>query len=101
MSSSTSNEPSLDGKRVVIKCAACGTDQVGVTLKMLERLDAIVGAFQLDGNSFEVWSLPADVFRTEMTPTRSRGPAAGRVWMVRRAIFTSRGAFVGHVRMNS
>jgi len=98
MLGSGSNEASLDGKRVVIKCAGRATDSVGVTFKMLETLDAVIAAFQLDDGSFELWSLPGDVFRAEMRDTRSRGAAAGKVGLVRRAVFSSRGTLVGRVR---
>jgi len=72
---------------VVIKCAASATDSVGVTFKMLERLDSIIGAFQLDDGSFELWSLSPEKFRQEMRDTRSRGSAAGKVGIVRRDFF--------------
>jgi hypothetical protein len=39
--SGSSNECRLDGDRVVIKCAAAANDSVGVTFKMLDRLDAL------------------------------------------------------------
>lgn len=52
-----SNEALLDGQKVVIKCAAPATDSVGVTYKMLEKLDAVIGAFQLDDGSFDLWSV--------------------------------------------
>jgi hypothetical protein len=93
-----SNEARLDGKHVVIKCAARATDSVGVTFKMLENLAAVIAAFQLDDGSFELWSLPADVFRAEMRDTRSRGAASGKVGLVRRAVFSSRGSLVGRIR---
>ena len=93
-----SNEASLDGKRVVIKCAGRVTESVGVTFKMLETLDAVIAAFQLDDGSFELWSLPSDVFRAEMRDRRSRGAASGKVGLVRRCVFSSRGRFVARVR---
>jgi hypothetical protein len=61
-----------------------GTDSVGVTYMMLDRLDSIISAFQLDGGSFELWSLSAEKFRQEMRDTRSRGSSAGKVGLVRR-----------------
>ena len=42
MKSRASNEALLDGKKVVIKCAASATDSVGVTFKMLDRLDSVI-----------------------------------------------------------
>jgi hypothetical protein len=92
------NEAIPDGKRVIIKCAARATGKVGVTFKILETVDAVIAAFRLDDGSFELWSLPSTVFRAEMTPTRSRGASAGRVGLVRRSVFSSRGTSIGRIR---
>jgi hypothetical protein len=100
MKSRASNEALLNGKNVVIKCAAPATDSVGVTYKMLETLDAIIGAFQLDDGSFELWSLSPEQFESAMRKTRSRGPSAGKVAIVRRSIFVSHGIHLGRVWIN-
>lgn len=77
-----SNECLLEGKRLVIKCAAPDTDSVGVTFKMLDRLDEVVGAFQRDDGAFDLWSLAPSVFKKDMRDTRSRGASAGKVGLV-------------------
>jgi hypothetical protein len=100
MKNSTSNEATLDGKRVVIKCAAPNTDSVGVSYKMLENLDAIVGAFQLNDGSFELWLLSPAHFRDAIRPTRSRGAAAGKIGLVRRGTFTEHGKLFGKIRLD-
>jgi hypothetical protein len=101
MKGRTSNEATLDGKKVVIKCAASTTDSVGVTFKMIDRLDSIIGAFQLDDESFELWSLSPERFRQEMRDTRSRGSAAGKVGIVRRDSFEKRGSLLARVRLDA
>ena len=100
MKSQTSNEALLEGKTVVIKCAASATDSVGVTFKMLDRLDSIIGAFQLDDDSFELWSLSPEKFRNGMRDTRSRGSAAGKVGIVRRQSFEQNGRLLGRIRLD-
>lgn len=100
MTGRTSNEALLDGKKIVIKCAATATDSVGVTFKMLDRLDSIIGAFQLDDGSFELWSLSPEKFRQEMRDTRSRGSAAGKVGLVRRDIFEKSGSLLVRTRLD-
>lgn len=97
--SSGSNECVLNGERVVIKCAAARTSSVGVTFKMLERLDAIIGAFQLEDGAFELWSLSPSVFESEMTDTRSLGASAGKVGIVRKDVFRERGSPIGIVQL--
>lgn len=100
MKGRTSNEATLEGKKVVIKCAASATDSFGVTFKMLDRLDSIIGAFQLDDGSFELWSLSPEKFRQEMRDTRSRGSAAGKVGLVRRGVFERSGMLLARVRLD-
>ncbi len=101
MKNSTSNEATLDDKRVVIKCAAPKTDSVGVTYKMLENLDVIIGAFQLDDGSFELWLLSSAHFHDAIRPTRSQGNSAGKVGLVRRGTFTEHGKLFGRIRLDA
>jgi enoyl-CoA hydratase/carnithine racemase len=98
MKGRTSNEALLDGKTVVIKCAAKATDSVGVTYKMLNRLDSILGAFQLDDGSFELWSLSPEHFQRGMRDTRSKR-SAGKVGIVRRVTFEKHGTLLTRVRL--
>jgi len=96
-----SNEALLNGQNVVIKCAAVATDSVGVTYSMLESLDAVIGACQLDDGSFELWSLKSDQYKSTMTGTRSRGPSAGKVGKVRKSFFLKYGEPIGRVRLDA
>ena len=100
MKSRASNEAILDDKTVVIKCAAAKTDSVGVTLNMLGHLDSVIGAFQLDDGSFELWTLSAAKFREAMRNTRSKGAAAGKVVLVRKRSFELGGTLFKRLRLN-
>jgi hypothetical protein len=95
-----SNEALLNGKRVVIKCAAPATASVGVSYKMLDTLDSVIGAFQLDDGSFELWELDPKQFAAAMRETRSRGPSAGKVALVSKSVFLSHGKSLCRVRIN-
>lgn len=99
MKSKTSNEATFNGKNIVIKCAATATDSVGVTFKMLDRLDSIVAAFQRNNGSFELWRLPADKFRREMRDTRSTGASAGKVGLVRKDVFEKHGELITQITL--
>jgi hypothetical protein len=95
-----SNEALLNGQRVVIKCRQKGRIQsVGVTYCMLERLAAIIGAFEEADGSYTIVRLPAERFRAAMTPTRSKGRSAGRVGVVKRAVFDRDGTVTKKLRM--
>jgi hypothetical protein len=98
MHGASSNECSLGGKRIVIKCARPNTNSVGVTYLMLKRLDEIVGAFELDDGSFEVWALTPSQYQQSMRATASKGPSAGRVGLVTKVVFEERGRSLGRVR---
>lgn len=95
-----SNEAVLGGRRVVIKCAGPRTQSVGVTYQMLERLEAVIGAFQRDDGSCEVVELPADVYRQRMTDTQSRGASAGAVGIVAKDVFIGEGQSISVVRIS-
>jgi hypothetical protein len=94
------NEATLDGKRIVIKCARPRTQSVGVSYQMLRTLEAVLGAFQRDDGAFDVFSLCARIYRQHMTDTRSKGPAAGRVGIVTKNVFTAEGESIGTVRID-
>jgi hypothetical protein len=99
--SKASNECVLDGERVVIKCRRKGRIQsVGVTYLMLERLAAVIGAFEEADGSYSVVSLPGERFRAAMTPTRTRGASAGRVWVVKRVVLDREGKLIRVLRLN-
>jgi len=67
-------------KNVVIKCAASATDSVGVTFKMLERLDSIIGAFQLDDGSFEPLVVVTGEISTGNAGHSKQGISCGQGW---------------------
>jgi hypothetical protein len=89
-----SNECLLGGRRVSIHCAHKHTNSVGMTLLCLKRLDAVLGAFEQQDGSFRILELSADLYTKHSRPTRSRGPSAGRVVLVRRTVFEQHGKLV-------
>lgn len=94
---SGSNECELRGERIVLKCARQKTASVGVTFKMLERLDAVIGAFQVEDGSFELWRLTRDEYEHHMRPTASRGASAGKVGIVAKSTFRAEGRRAGKI----
>jgi hypothetical protein len=92
------NEFELNGRRIAVKTARSRTRSVGVTYLVLERVHDVYAGWEIDSGEFEVWSLPASLFRTHMRPTASHGPSAGRVGMVNRTVFEQLGHCVGTMR---
>ena len=97
MISKSSNECIFEGCTAAIKCAKPATDSVGVTYKMLERLDFVLGAFQTEKGIFELYKLPVTYFENTMRPTSSQGSASGKVGIVRKSFFESNAIHISSV----
>ena len=95
----SSYECRVDGVKIVIKCARVGTPSIGVTYKMLDRLDGILGAFELDNGSYDLFLLEPHAFRENMSATQSSGASAGKVGKVTKNVFVQRGRSRGNVRL--
>lgn len=80
--SSKSNEAYLDGKRIVIKCAHYRVPQIGVSRKMLERLDLITPALETKNGDYKIYEVTPQWYKTKMVPSRSRSRSANKVMMV-------------------
>jgi len=97
MISDLSNEAIFHNQRIVIKSARRNTTNVGVSFKMLERLDGVVGAFEQHPGSFQLWSLTPQQYRLYMRDTASKGRSAGKVGVVSKSIFLKYGKELGNV----
>jgi hypothetical protein len=97
--SKTSNEFRLQGRRVVIKCARVATSSVGVTYKMLERLEAVLGAFEEPDGRFGVYEISAAEFGRRMRPSQSKGSGEHKVGLVAKRDFLDRGRLVNRVAL--
>jgi len=94
-----SNECVYKGKRVVIKCAHARTQDIGVSYRMLERIDEIIAAFEQDSGAYRLYCLTPAQFRKNMRPTASKGPAAGRVGLVRKSVFLETRQFLAAINI--
>jgi hypothetical protein len=91
------NECHLSGERVVIKCAQRNTSSVGVTYQMLTRIDSIIGAFELDDGSFELWAITPGQFESSMRESRTSG---GKTALVSRSFFEQHGKKMQRVNLS-
>ena len=94
-----SNECLLSGDRIVIKCAHQKTTSVGVLYDMLERLDAIVGAFEQKDGSYSLIRLSAKAYKGNTSVTQSHSRSAGRVGVVPRSVFYKDGTRIRSVHL--
>jgi hypothetical protein len=95
-----SNECIWKGQQVVIKTARSQTTSVGVLYNMVDRIKAVLGAFEQDDGSYRVMELPIERCAAIMRPTRSQGRSAGRVGMIDRKVFEDEGRLVGIVEID-
>jgi len=95
-----SNEYEVDNRKIVIKCARSTTKSVGVPYQMLDRVIAIWGSFETENGAYEIYEMSPDIYREHMRPTRSTGPSAGRVGIVRKSAFLDRGKFLMRVNID-
>lgn len=100
MMSEKSNECLWNGRRVVIKTAHNRTTSVGVLYEMVDRIKAVIGAFEGNDGSYRVMQLPIERCAAVMRPTRSRGASAGRVGMIDRKLFEDEGQLVAIVQVD-
>jgi len=94
-----SNEVVYENCRAVLKGARSATTKVGVSYKMLEHIDAVLGAFENSNGTYRIIRLSAKDYKASMKPTRSKGPSANRVGTVDVAVFDQRGVNIGTVRV--
>jgi len=95
-----SNEYEIENRRVVIKCARTTTNSVGVPYQMLNRVAAVLGSFETESGTYDIYEMSPDVYRKLMRPTRSKGPSAGRVGIVRKSAFVDRGKFLMNLQID-
>jgi hypothetical protein len=95
------NEARWQGRLVALKSASQHTSSIGVTYLMLNRVDEVIAAFEQPDGTFDIFALSSAAFRSAMRPTRSKGPSAGRVGIVRRSVFEESGRHIGAIRLNA
>jgi hypothetical protein len=89
--SNTSNEFKHKDRYVTIRCAHKKTSSVGVSYKMLNRVDAIIGAFEQKKGQYKLCEITTTQYLENMTETKSTGKSAGKVGKVSRSYFINEG----------
>ena len=97
--SKISNEFELQGRKITIRCAKHSTSDFGVTYKMLERIDAIFAAPEQEDGTYKLYEISPIMFKKNMRETNSRGPAAGKVGLVRKSVFIKEGKYICSVKI--
>ncbi|HHT9138408.1 MAG TPA: hypothetical protein ACFYEK_14340, partial [Candidatus Wunengus sp. YC60] len=99
--SETSNEFELDNRKITIRCARKNNTQVAVPYQLLERVSAVMAAFEQENGDYELYEISSDNFGNKMRETRSKGPFAGRGGVVRKSVFINEGKFIRTVKLET
>ena len=97
--SKTSNEFRLKNRKITIRCAHYRTNDVGMSYKMLERIDAVIAAFEQKNGQYKLYEISPQSFKQNMRETKSKGPAAGTVRLVRKSFFTNEGKLISIIKL--
>lgn len=81
--SEMSNEFAYQGKLITIRCAHADTSDVGVTIKMLKRVDSVVGAFETSPDKYDLFEMSPALFKRYVRDSKKEG----KVGLVRRKKF--------------
>jgi predicted DNA binding CopG/RHH family protein len=95
--SKTSNEFELQDRKITIRCARHSTNSLGVTYKMMERIDYIFAALEQENGEYEIYEFNPLIFEKNMRETKSKGAAAGKVGLVRKIVFVNEGKYLRSV----
>ena len=92
--SKASNEVLYDGRRAVIKSAHLGNNYIGVTLKMLERIDVIIAAFENTDGHYDLYTLDVPTFKNNIRIGHHE-----HIGLVTKIIFYDSGTFLQNLSM--
>jgi len=97
--SKTSNEFELQDRKITIRCARHSTNDIGITYRMLKRIDAIFAALEQENGEYSLYEISPSMFEKNMRETKSKGAAAGKVGLVRKSVFVNEGQFICSVKI--
>lgn len=81
-----SNEFAYKGRLITIRCAHKGNLQVGVTYGMLERIDSVLAAFEVENNVYDLYEMSPCLYKMHMSDSKNEG----RVGLVSKRVFVKK-----------
>jgi len=97
--SETSNEFLHKNRKITIRCARNKTHDIGVSYKMLERIDAVIAALEQDNEEYKLYEISPQSFKQHMRETKSKGASAGKVGLVRKNVFMNEGKLISTIKL--
>ena len=97
--SETSNEFLYKKRKITIRCAHYKNNYIGVSYKMLERIDAIIAALEQGNEEYKLYEISPQSFKHHMRETKSKGASAGKVVLVRKNVFMNKGRLISTIKL--
>ena len=91
-----SNEFAFEGRLITIRCAHKGNLQIGVPYRMLERIDSVVAAFEIENKFYNIYEMTPCLYKMHMRDSKKEG----RVGLVRKQVFVKKGKALCDVRLD-
>ncbi len=82
-----SNEFAYEGRLITIRCAKKGNSQVGVPYRMLERIESIIAAFEIEKKFYNLYEMTSCLYKMHMRDSKKEG----KVGLVRKQVFVKKG----------
>ncbi|KGK99218.1 hypothetical protein LI82_04130 [Methanococcoides methylutens] len=96
-----SNEAIYDGERVILKSAHKNTSSIGVTINVLETVQAIIATFEDKNKSsqnlhhYTIYRVSFNWYKEHMKPSRANERASRTTMMVTRSSIRKEGKVIG------
>ena len=97
--SKTSNEFLHKNRKITIRCARNKTNDIGVSYKMLDRIDAVIAALEQGNEEYKLYEISPQSFKQNMRETKSKGASAGKVGLVRKIVFMNKGTLISTIKL--
>lgn len=92
-----SNKGIYSNKNVVIKSARLGNSQFGITNKMLQEIEFVILAKEIEFCNFDIYLVDIQSIISHGRPTKSKGSSAGKVTNFSVSKAMSSGSFIKHL----
>lgn len=90
-----SNEFAFEGRLITIRCAQKRNMQVGVPYSMLNRIDSVVAAFEIEKNVYDLYEMTPCLYKMHKRDSKSEG----KVGLVGKQVFVKEGKVLCRVSL--
>ena len=93
--SDRSNEFAHEGRLITIRCAKKNNDQVGVLYSMLDRVDSVIAAFEVEKKMYNLYEMTPSLYKKYMRDSKDEG----RIGLVHKKKYIEAGKILSTVTL--